>query len=69
LTFDEAKLLMEFIEKSTATKGLTRNYEKMQKAGVMEIYNRLREFVEQKVHYEDQIRYLDTSRYVTDDGY
>lgn len=60
ITVEEARLLMTFIETSTATKGQSRNYDKMQKAGVLEIYNKLRELVEFHDHYEGQIRYLDT---------
>ncbi len=67
LTKEEAKLLKEFIEKMTATKNNTRNYEKMQKLGIMLIYDKLREFVESSDHYQHSIRNLDTSRLVTED--
>lgn len=60
---------MKHIEESTATKGDSRNYAKMQKAGVLEIYNKLREFVEMNQHYEDQLRYLDRSEFVREDRY
>jgi hypothetical protein len=69
ITAAEAKLLMEFIEKQTATKSLSRNYDKMQKLGVLELYNKLREFVEAAHHYEWQLRGLDTGRFITDPHY
>jgi len=61
LTVEDARLLMQYIEKTTATKSQPRNYDKMQKAGMLEVYNRLREFVELNTHFENTLRYLDTS--------
>ncbi len=69
ITTAEARLLMEFIEKQTATKGDSRNYGKMQKLGVLEIYNKLREFVEAAHHYEWQLRTLEPGRFLTDPHY
>ena len=60
LTLDEARQLVDYIEKSTATNGQSRNYDKMTKVGVMDIYSKLREFVEAADHYEANIRYLNT---------
>jgi len=69
ITTAEARQLMEFVEKQTGTKTNTRNYEKMQKLGVLEIYNKLREFVEAANHYEWQLRSIDTGRFLTDPHY
>lgn len=66
LTLEEAKLLMKYIEESTATKGDSRNYAKMRKAGVLDIYNKLREFVETAQHYEDRLRYFDPDDFMRD---
>lgn len=60
LTVEDAKLIIEFIEKSTATKGLSKNYDKMQKAGVMEIHGKLSEFVDMNIHYHNELKNLDT---------
>lgn len=52
LTVEEARLLVEYIEKSTATKTMPRYYEKTQKVGMLQIYEKLREFVEVNAQYE-----------------
>ena len=52
LTIEEAKLLIDYIEKSTATKTIPRYYEKMQRFGMLEIYRKLREFVELHEHHQ-----------------
>lgn len=52
LTVQEARLLMEYIEKSTATKTQPRYYEKIQKAGMLPIYEKLREFVETNAQHQ-----------------
>jgi len=52
LTIEEAKLLMEYIEKSTATKTQPKYYEKIQRLGMLPIYEKLREFVELNSHYQ-----------------
>ena len=52
LTIEEAKLLMNYIEKSTSSKTIPRRYEKMQELGLLEIYNKLREFVELHTHHQ-----------------
>lgn len=61
LTVQEARQLMEYIEKSTATKTMPRNYDKIHKAGLTDIYDKLRQFVEANAQYEINLRYLDTS--------
>jgi len=40
----EAKVLLDFIEKATATKAFPRNYDKMRKMGVLEIYDNFKKF-------------------------
>lgn len=65
ITIEEATLLMQYIETSTATKSMYRNYDKMQKAGVMGIYEKLREFVDSVEHYNNNLRYLDANEYLT----
>lgn len=68
LTIEEAKSLVAYIDKTTATKGQsTRNYDKIHKAGMGGIYARLNEFVSQHAHYDDQLRNLDTSDFARDD--
>jgi hypothetical protein len=52
LTVQEAKLLMEYIEKSTASKTMPIRYDKMQQVGILDIYMRLREFVELHNQYQ-----------------
>lgn len=58
LTIEEAKLLMEYIEKSTATKTQPKYYDKIQRLGMLPIYEKLREFVELHNHYQG-LRTLD----------
>lgn len=60
LTVQEARQLMEYIEKSTATKSMPRNYDKIYKAGMNEIYEKLRQFVEANIQYKS-LHNLDTS--------
>ena len=67
ITVQEARLLMEFIEKQTATKSISKNYEKMQKLGVMEMYDKLCSFVGSADHYEHELRTVETWRFVTRD--
>lgn len=62
LTVEEATILMQYIEKSTATKSMSRNYDKMEKVGVLEIYNKLREFVEYHRHQQNLLN-LDLSQF------
>jgi hypothetical protein len=52
LSIEEAKLLMEYIEKSTATKTQKKYYEKIQRLGMLPIYQKLREFVELHNQYK-----------------
>ncbi len=59
ITLQESKLLMKFIEESTSTKSDPKNYAKMQKSGVLEVYNALREFVESSCNYDGNLRYLE----------
>ena len=67
IRLEEAKKLIEFIEKVTATKGLSRNYEKMGKEGIIEVYNELREFVDSSTHYENYLKYFDSNDYKRSD--
>ena len=64
LTVQEAKLLMEYIEKSTATKTQPRFYEKIQKLDMLPIYEKLREFVELHNQYQ-ALQTLDISDLAT----
>ena len=52
LTVQEARLLMTYIEKSTATKTMPKRYDKMQQFGVLPIYEKLRDFVELNAQYQ-----------------
>lgn len=52
LTVQEAKLLMEYIEKSTSSKTMPKRYDKIQQVGMLEIYTRLRDFVESHSQYQ-----------------
>ena len=52
LTVTDARLIMEYIEKSTSSKTMPRRYEKMQEVGMLPIYEKLREFVETHTQYE-----------------
>ncbi len=60
LTVVDAKMLVDYIEKSTAIPGNQKNYHKIGEKGMLPIYNQLREFVEQADHYEGQLKNLDT---------
>lgn len=55
ITVEEANQLIAFIEKMTATKGDPRNYGKMIKLGVMELYDKLRTFVGNSHHYNHEL--------------
>ncbi len=59
LTAAEAQLLIQFIETSTATKSQPKNYDKMAKVGILEMYNKLRDFVEAANQYENNLRDFD----------
>lgn len=65
LTVEEARLLMSYIESSTATKSQFKNYDKMQKAGMLQVYEKLREFVETSVQWEGNLRWLDPNNFET----
>lgn len=65
LTLEEAKLLISFIEKSTATKTHNRNYDKICKMGILDMYNKLRDFVEEATHYDGQLKYFDEDKHGT----
>ena len=69
LTIEEAKLMLDYIEKTTASKGLSRNYHKMQKVGMLETYNKLREFIESAAHYDEYLRPLDPYSFQTKDDF
>lgn len=58
LTVEEAKLLIAYIETSTATKTIKRNYDKIKKAGMMEIYDKLRTFIIDSDNYEYNLRHF-----------
>jgi len=64
LTVAEASLLMKYIETTTSTKSMPINYDKMYKAGMADIYGKLREFVEANGQYNN-LRDLDTSDILT----
>lgn len=63
LELEEARILLKHIENI----GGYRNYDKMRELGLLDIYNRLREFVGVADHYEANIRYLDPSDYARTD--
>ena len=67
LSVQEAKLLMEYIEKSTSSKTMPIRYDKIQQVGMLDIYMRLREFVELHKQYQ-ALQTLDIDRlaYLTD---
>lgn len=64
ITIQEARLLMEYIEKSTSSKTMPRRYEKMQEVGMLPIYEKLREFVELNARYQ-ALQSLDIGNLVT----
>lgn len=61
ITVGEARDLMKFIEKSTSTKTIPVNYKKMHEAGVADIYESLRCFVE-NYNKQMELNDLDISR-------
>jgi hypothetical protein len=65
ITVQEARLLMEYIEKSTSSKTMPRRYDKMQEVGMLPIYEKLREFVELNKQYQE-LQNLDIGRLVTE---
>ena len=65
LTLEEAKTLMRFIETSTATKTIPIHYEKMRKFGILETYEKLRQFVEASHQYDYHLRNLDSGELVS----
>ena len=64
ITVDEARLLMDYIERKTDTPAFPKNYKKMQKEGILDMYNKLRFFVEEATQYEGNLRYLNPDDYV-----
>jgi hypothetical protein len=58
---------MAFIEKTTSTPACSKNFEKMEKAGVRNIYNQLREFVEMSEHYDSELKMFDASDFARRD--
>lgn len=64
ITVEEAQELMGYIERSTNTPAFSKNYKKMEKEGVLEIYNKLRNFVEESTQYNGNLRYLNPDDYV-----
>lgn len=69
LTSDEASILFEFIEKATETKACPKNYKKMQELGIHDIYVNLREFLEMRHSYCNNLRYLNPDDYQTKSGW
>jgi len=67
LSVQEARQLVEYIEKSTASKTMPIRYDKIQQVGMLDIYMRLREFVELHKQYQ-ALQTLDIDRlaYLTD---
>ncbi len=51
LSLEEANKLIEYIEKTTATKNNPQNYEKMRSVGILDSYNGLRNFVDEAYQY------------------
>ena len=67
ITLEEAKKLVQFIEKTTSTPSLSKNYLKMQELGILSIYDELRMFINNCNHYEDYLRYFDSKDYKRSD--
>lgn len=60
----EAEQLIEFIEKTTATKKVQKNYAKIESFGMMKIYEKLIEFVHNSNHYKQElVQYPDNLYY------
>jgi len=57
ITIEDASLLKTFIEKQTATKAYPVNYKKMQEEGVMNIYEKLIDFIYSHEHYLGKLKY------------
>lgn len=66
ITVEEARLLMEYIEKSTSSKMVPRRYEKIQEVGLYPIYEKLREFVAVNAQYQE-LQNLDVGSILTGD--
>jgi hypothetical protein len=66
LTVEEARKLQDYIERSTATKGLAVNYEIL-KVGMLEIYSKLAEFVEMSDHYGANLRDFNPDDFARED--
>ena len=67
LTVEEAKALKVFIEKSTATKREKIYLKKIKDQNIFELWNKLREFIENYEQYEYILRHLDTSEFAPED--
>lgn len=63
LTVDEAELLVKFIEKATAIKGLPKNYRGIQKEGMLELHGNLSHFIECNRQYVGNLHDFDPSNY------
>lgn len=61
ITLNEAKILVDFIEKSTATPKIPINYEKMSKVNILEMYDKLKHFITNSQHYKN-IEHIDLSK-------
>ncbi|MDE2095688.1 MAG: hypothetical protein KGL39_00395 [Patescibacteria group bacterium] len=63
LTMEEAHLLKEYIEKTTAIKGLPVNYKGMTKVGMREIHSKLCEFVRASTNYMVNLQFFNPDDY------
>ena len=59
LTLEEAKLMKDYIQKSTARKGLSVDYKRIHEAGLSGIWEKLEEFINQAEHYRHQLKDFD----------
>jgi hypothetical protein len=57
---DEITTLMDFIRRMTETKTIKENYPKMEKLGILELYEKLRQFMYSSNHYHNELQYFDT---------
>ena len=67
ITYEEAKLLRDFIRAKTDSPDRDKDYDQMRKDGVLEIYSKLDDFCKMAEHYEYNLQRLDPSDFVTRD--
>ncbi len=60
IDIDEARQIVAFIESSTATKSNPKNYEKIIKLGMIDLYEKLIKFIGIYDHYHRELKYIDT---------